>query len=77
LIELVGFSNSKAKAALIRGVTECDRDKSPISKEERFERESESTRGNIEKLKNGYWKEDHYLDLLSPLTSADMVISSY
>ncbi|WP_127587927.1 kinase [Paenibacillus koleovorans] len=49
---------------------DCPRDK-------RFERESASARENIEKFRSRYWKaEDFYLDSVTPLANADMVISS-
>jgi uridine kinase len=46
-------------------------------REARFSREGESSRGNIEKFKNRYWKaEDHYLDFVRPLAQTDMIIKS-
>ncbi|GMA63038.1 hypothetical protein GCM10025859_34780 [Alicyclobacillus fastidiosus] len=46
-------------------------------RETRFKRESASTREQIEKFKTRYWKaEDHYLEIVRPLSNADMIISS-
>lgn len=46
-------------------------------RETRFQSESARTREQIEKFKTRYWKaEDHYLETVSPLSNADMIISS-
>lgn len=46
-------------------------------KDTRFERESASTRENIEKFRSRYWKaEDYYLESVDPIANADMIINS-
>lgn len=46
-------------------------------RETRFQRESVRTREQIDKFKARYWKaEDHYLEMVRPLSKADMIISS-
>lgn len=47
------------------------------SREIRFSRESESTKRNIEKFQNRYWKaEDYYLEVETPWEQADLVIQN-
>ena len=47
------------------------------SREMRFNRESEATQSNIEKLQNRYWKaEDYYLEVETPLSQATLVIQN-
>lgn len=47
------------------------------SREMRFNRESEATQSNIEKLQNRYWKaEDYYMEVETPLAQATLVIQN-
>ncbi|WP_156509938.1 kinase [Rossellomorea aquimaris] len=47
------------------------------SRERRFSREAETTKQNIEKFKNRYWKaENYYLDHVNPLSKADIIINT-
>lgn len=47
------------------------------SREMRFNRESEATQSNIEKLQNRYWKaEDYYMEVEAPLAQATLVIQN-
>ena len=47
------------------------------SREMRFNRESEATQSNIEKLQNRYWKaEDYYMKVETPLAQATLVIQN-
>jgi uridine kinase len=47
------------------------------SREMRFNRESEATQSNIEKLQNRYWKaEDYYTEVETPLAQATLVIQN-
>ncbi|MFD1739606.1 kinase [Bacillus salitolerans] len=49
---------------------DCPRDK-------RFQRESASTKQNLEKFENRYWKaEEYYVETVSPMEQADYVIQS-
>lgn len=47
------------------------------SREKRFNRESDVTQHNIGKFEKRYWKaEDHYMEIVSPMEQADLVIQN-
>lgn len=47
-------------------------------REIRFQRESPSTREQIDKFQTRYWKaEEHYLETVCPLSTADMIVGSW
>ncbi len=46
-------------------------------REKRFNRESDVTQNNIEKFEKRYWKaEDYYIETVSPIKQADLVIQN-